>query len=286
MTDDAQHPVRRTIVVTGASDGIGAAAVRALAAEGRHDVVVVGRDPDRTHQVADAIGAPAYLADFTHLDQVRDLADRLNAAHPRIDVLVNNAGGLFPEHVVTADGLETTFQVDHLAPFLLTRLLLDRLLAAGGAVVTTSSAAHHRSSLTVDRAGVLGGPADTLRYVPFRAYGDAKLANILFTRELHRRYHREGLASAAVHPGGVATSFAGTSRDLFGWFYRSSLGKRVLRTPEDGARDLVRLAAGRPGVDWPSGQYWASGRIARVGRRADDPELARVLWEHSEQLVA
>ncbi|WP_136517918.1 SDR family NAD(P)-dependent oxidoreductase [Cellulomonas telluris] len=285
MTQDAQHPGRRTVVVTGASDGIGAAAAGALAARG-HDVVVVGRDPERTRRVADEVGGPAYLADFAHLDQVRDLADRLLAAHPRIDVLVNNAGGLFPERVLTEDGLETTFQVDHLAPFLLTRLLLDRLLSVGGAVVTTSSTAHKTSRLTVDEAAVLGGPADTRRYVPFRAYGDAKLANVLFTRELHRRYHGAGLASAAVHPGGVATSFAGTSTDLFGWFYRSSLGKRLLRTPEVGARDLVRLADGRPRVDWPSGQYWADGRIARVNRRADDPVLARVLWERSEHLVA
>ncbi|QGQ18220.1 SDR family NAD(P)-dependent oxidoreductase [Cellulomonas sp. JZ18] len=284
MTQDAQQPGRRTVVVTGASDGIGAAAARALAARG-HEVVVVGRNPQRTRRVADEVGGPAYLADFAHLDQVRDLAERLLAAHPRIDVLVNNAGGLFPERVVTDDGLETTFQVDHLAPFLLTRLLLDRLLAARGAVVTTSSGAHALSRLTAHQVGVLGGPADTRRYVPFRAYGDAKLANVLFTRELHRRYHRAGLASAAVHPGGVATSFAGTSRDLSGWFYRSSLGTRVLRTPEVGARDLVRLADGRPGVDWPSGQYWADGRIARVNRRADDPVLARVLWERSEHLV-
>lgn len=284
MTQDGR-PGRRTVVVTGASDGIGSAAVRALAARG-HDVVVVGRDPERTRRVADAAGAPAYLADFAELDQVRDLADRLLAAHPRIDVLVNNAGALFPEHRLTTDGVETTFQVDHLAPFLLTRLLLDRLLAVGGAVVTTSSGAHASSRLTVEDVAVLGGPADTRRYVPFGAYGDAKLANVLFTRELHRRYHHAGLASAAVHPGGVATSFAGTSPGLFGRFYRSPLAARLLRTPEEGARDLVRLADGRPGVDWPSGQYWADGRIARVNRRADDPALARALWERSERLVA
>lgn len=275
---------RRTVVVTGASDGIGAAAVRALAADG-HDVVVVGRDPERTQRVAQDAGADFLLADFTHLDQVRDLADRLLAARPRIDVLVNNAGGMFPDLVLTDDGLETTFQVDHLAPFLLTRLLLDRLLEAQGAVVTTSSAAHRPSRLTADDVRVLGGPEDDRRYVPFRAYADAKLANVLFTRELHRRFHGAGLSSAAVHPGGVATSFAGTSRDLFGWFYRSGLGKRLLRTPEQGAADLVRLSSTTPGVDWPSGQYWADGRLAPVNRRADDPTLARLLWERSEQLL-
>ncbi len=282
MTDDPHRP--RTVVVTGASDGIGAAAVRALADDG-HEVVVVGRDPGRTQRVADEAGASAHLADFTHLDEVRDLAATLLAEHPRIDALVNNAGGIFPELAWTDDGLETTFQVDHLAPFALTRLLLDRLVASGGAVVTTSSAAHRTSRLTVADAEVLGGPLDERRYVPFRAYADAKLANVLLTRELHRRYHRAGLASAAVHPGGVATSFAGTSRDLFGWFYRSALGQRVLRTPEQGAQDLVRLAGGRPGTDWPSGQYWAHGAIAPVNRRADDPALARALWERSEELL-
>jgi NAD(P)-dependent dehydrogenase (short-subunit alcohol dehydrogenase family) len=277
------HP--RTVVVTGASDGIGAAAARALAAAG-HEVVVVGRNAERTRRVADEAGATAHLADFTDLAQVRALADELLTAHPRIDALVNNAGGLFPELAWTHDDLETTFQVDHLAPFLLTHLLLDRLLASDGpAVVTTSSAAHRVSRLTTADALVLGGRQDERRYVPFRAYADAKLANLLFTRELHRRYHRAGLASAAVHPGGVATSFAGTSHDLFGWFYRSPLGQRVLRTPEQGAADLVRLAGGRPDVDWPSGQYWADGRIARVNHRGDDPTLARVLWERSEELL-
>lgn len=275
----------RTIVVTGASDGIGAAAARALAADG-HTVVVVGRSPERTRQVAAEVGGPAHVADFARLDEVRGLAADLLAVYERIDVLVNNAGGVFGERTVTPDGLEATFQVDHLAHFLLTNLLMDRLLASRATVLATSSVASRASRMTVEDARRAGEPAPEGRYSSLRAYADAKLANVLHVRELDRRYGDAGLATAAVHPGGVATSFAATSADLSGWFYRSRLGRRLMRTPEQGAATLVRLARTTPGVDWPTGGYWSDDRPARGNPRAHDPALARALWERSEQLVA
>ncbi|AUA16664.1 putative oxidoreductase YciK [Streptomyces malaysiensis subsp. malaysiensis] len=128
----------KTIVITGASDGIGAAAARQLHRSG-HRVVVVGRSSHKTRAVADEIGADSYVADFTRLDEVRALAARLDAAYPRIDVLANNAGGVFGDPARTPDGFEKTFQVNHLAPFLLTRLLMDKLLASGASVLQTSS---------------------------------------------------------------------------------------------------------------------------------------------------
>jgi len=270
----------RTIVITGASDGIGAAAARALAADG-HQVVVVGRDADRTRAVADEIGAEHHLADFARLDDVRALAAALAAAHRRIDVLANNAGGMNAHREVTADGHERTFQVNHLAPFLLTNLLMPTLLDSVASVVTTSSVAAARYGAGLD----LGDLDSEESYDASRAYGASKLANVLFTRELHRRYHGTGLASAAFHPGGVATSFASTSDDLWGAVYRSSLARRFMATPERGADTLVWLAEGTAGEDWVSGQYWVKRKIARTTPMADDPGLARGLWERSAAMV-
>ncbi|GHH00833.1 SDR family NAD(P)-dependent oxidoreductase [Comamonas sp. JC664] len=128
----------QTIVITGASDGIGAAAARELCAQG-HKVVVVGRSPAKTREVATALGADFFVADFARFSEVRELADALRTAYPRIDVLANNAGGVFSQRALTEDGHELTFQVNHLSPFLLTLSLLDTLTASKARVVQTSS---------------------------------------------------------------------------------------------------------------------------------------------------
>lgn len=269
---------RKTIVITGASDGIGAAAARELAAAG-HEVVVVGRDPDRTRAVAGDIDAEHHVADFTRLDDVRALADALAARHRRIDVLANNAGGFNDHRYVTADGHERTFQVNHLAPFLLTTLLMDTLIESVASVIATSSLAARRGR--VDLADLDGAHG----YSAQRAYGASKLENILFIRELHRRYHRRGISTAAFHPGGVATSFASDADHLWGRFYRSSLGRRAMIGPEQGADTLVWLAEGTAGEDWVSGQYWVKRRIARTNPLAADRDLARGLWEASAAMV-
>jgi NAD(P)-dependent dehydrogenase (short-subunit alcohol dehydrogenase family) len=268
----------KTIVITGASDGIGAAAARALAADG-HEVVVVGRDPAKTAAMADELGVERHVADYARLDDVRALAAALAAAHPRIDVLANNAGGIRGARQLTADGHEMAFQVNHLAPFLLTNLLMDTLLASSAAVITTSSMASRNARLDLDDLDMAAG------YAPFRAYGASKLANILFTRELHRRFHGRGLSSAAFHPGVVATSFGVTDGPAVTRFYGSWLARAVFASPAQGGSRLVRLAEGTPGVDWASGRYWVRGRIGRTSPQADDADAAHRLWEASAAMV-
>ncbi|KIH99366.1 hypothetical protein LP52_07620 [Streptomonospora alba] len=270
----------KTIVITGASDGIGAAAARRLHRDG-HRVVIVGRSPQKTRAVAREIGADHHLADFASLDEVRGLAAELNTAYPRIDVLANNAGGVFGDRTKTVDGFEKTFQINHLAPFLLTRLLMDTLIAGKATVVQTSSVGARMS-----------GPVDLddldqdRRFGAVRAYNAAKLENILFTRELHRRYHAQGVSTAAFHPGNVATSFATESDSILKYITGNRIGRSLLITPEKGADQLVWLAQGRPGIDWSSGAYYERRKPAkRVNPQALDADLARRLWDRSEELL-
>ena len=269
----------RTIVITGASDGIGAAAARRLAREGER-VVLVGRDPARTAAVAAELGAPHHLADFAELDQVRRLGAELREAYPRVDVLANNAGGIMGPRSVTLDGFERTLQVNHLAPFLLTHLLLPTLVASRASVIATSSVAARRwGRIDLDDLGHERG------YRPERAYGDAKLANVLHTVELQRRYGPEGLAAVAFHPGIVATSFAKETSSLMRFVYHTPLRRLVTITPEQGGGYLAALAAGTPGVDWEPGGYVEQGRAAVPPPQAADPGLARRLWDASATLV-
>jgi len=271
--------VSRTIVITGASDGIGAAAARQLHAAG-HDVVVVGRDRDKTERVADELGVTRFVADFADLAEVRELAAGLRNGVPRIDVLANNAGGVFGERRLTSDGHEITFQVNHLAPFLLTNLVLDRLIDGGASVIQTSSAAAQRfSRFDIDDLEAIRNHSAS------RAYGNAKLANVLFTRELDRRYAADGVSAAAFHPGVIASSFAASSRGLWRWMYTNPLTRRLLTPVEVGGARLAWLAAGEPGRDWQRGAYYARNRMATTHPLADDARIARELWERSAALV-
>jgi NAD(P)-dependent dehydrogenase (short-subunit alcohol dehydrogenase family) len=271
----------KTIVVTGASDGIGAAAARKLHADG-HRVIVVGRSPEKTAAVARELGADHFVADFAVLDHVRELAAGLDAAYPRIDVLCNNAGGVFGDRAKTVDGFEKTFQVNHLAPFLLTQLLLDKLIAAGASVIQTSSfAARMTGKIEMDD---LEHDRDFNANV---AYGTVKLENILFTKELHRRYHDQGISSAAFHPGVVATGFAAESHSWLRHMYTNPVGRLFMTSPEKGADQMVWLAEGRPGEDWESGTYYEKGKPAtRNNPQALDDGLAEWLWERSEELLS
>ncbi len=270
---------QRTIVITGASSGIGEAAARTLAQTG-DTIVVIGRSAQRTRAVADDLGADHFIADFSRLDQVAQLAAALKDKYPRIDVLANNAGGIMGGRELTGDGHEKTFQVNHLAPFLLTRLLEDTLLSSAAKVINTSSVAH-----------VAFGKLDiadlelSKKYSSNRAYGNAKLANILFTRELHRRFNAQGISSAAFHPGGVATNFSAGSKSSLRFLYGSGL-RSYLLTPAQGAQTLVWLAIGEPGQDWRSGEYFAKSKLAKTSRQAKDTSLARQLWDESEKMVA
>jgi NAD(P)-dependent dehydrogenase (short-subunit alcohol dehydrogenase family) len=266
----------RTIIITGASDGIGAAAARALTTAG-DTVVIVGRSPAKTAAVADELGVEHFVADFSRLDDVRSLAATLLERYPRIDVLANNAGGIMGERELTVDGHEKTLQVNHLAPFLLTSLLMERLVESRATVINTASVANKLfGDIDIDDLG------NEKRYTPNKAYGDGKLANILFTRELDRRYRARGLTTAAFHPGLVATSFASNTTSILRHVYGLVLS-RFLISPAKGADTLVWLAT--PGTAFTSGGYYTRRRIDRTNRQADDASLAEQLWNRSAALV-
>lgn len=269
----------RTIVITGASDGVGAAAAKRLSRSGE-DVVVVGRSPQKTAAVADALGADSFVADFADLAQVRDLAQRLLDAYPRIDVLANNAGGMMNTRETTVDGFEKTFQVNHLAPLLLTTLLLDRLVQCRASVLNTSSMANKFVRTGFDDLDAVQKQNGSV------AYSSSKLANILFTKELHRRYHGAGISTAAFHPGPVASNFsAEVDNPMFGVIYRSPLRHLALIGTEQGSDELVWLASATPGVDWRSGEYYYKHKVAKANKLADDAGMAERLWENSLELL-
>jgi NAD(P)-dependent dehydrogenase (short-subunit alcohol dehydrogenase family) len=264
-------------VITGASDGIGAEAVRMLSHHG-HYPIVIGRSTDKTRQVAQSVGAPWYVCDFSSLEQVEELARKLLDEIEHIDVLVNNAGGMFGRREITEDGHEKTFQVNHLAHFLLTRMLLDKLVASRASVINTSSIAHKLfADFSIDDLELENG------YSEKKAYGNAKLANILFTRELHERYHEKGLKAAAFHPGNVATNFAHDTTSVLKYIYHTPLKHLAgLISPEKGADTLVWLAEHE---HWDSGEYYVKRKKAKISRAAGDTDTARKLWELSESMT-
>lgn len=268
----------RTVVVTGASSGIGLAAAEEFARRGAR-VVLVGRDRGRLDAAVAAVRAVAavdaqpagYAADFASLGEVRALAGALREEYPTIDVLANNAGGVYPKRVVTRDGHELTIQANHLAPFLLTALLRDRL--AGGRMIATASDAHRAGRLDPDD---LEGAR--LRYQPFVAYGSSKQANILFAAEAARRWPE--IHSFSYHPGVVRTRF-GRDSGVVSMFYRMAPG---LLTPAKGADTLVWLATA-PLTDLVDGGYYVKRRRRRPNATAADPTIAAKLWEVSERAV-
>ena len=240
-------------------------------------MVLVGRSPEKTAAVtAELPGAIGLTADFARLDDVRRLAGQLRERLPRIDVLANNAGASFGHRALTPDGVERTLQVDHLAPYLLTRLLEEPLRAAHGRVVTTSSFAHwggaaRRGHLLESRG----------RYVATRAYARAKWCNVLFTRELARRWAPE-VTATCYDPGAVATSFGRASGGVTGLAFRTPL-TAFMRTPAQGADTLVWLATADDG--WRNGGYHHDRSRALSLPSTRDDVRARELWELSAQLV-
>lgn len=272
----------KTIVLTGASDGIGAAAARQLASSGNR-LIVVGRSTEKTRAVAADAGAEWFTADFARLDDVRALADKIADAvgDGGIDVLANNAGGIFGDRTPTVDGHEKTIQVNHLAPFLLTNLLLPQLLAAGGSVINTSSVGHRLfGHLDIDDLD------NARKFSANKAYGDAKLANVLFTKSLHTRFHADGLSSVAFHPGTVRTNFAADSSSLMRLVYQSFLGRFLLTGVEEGGSILRWFIEGTPDETWFSGAYYDERTLSnRVNPQVDDAALAEALWQKSAELV-
>jgi retinol dehydrogenase-12 len=274
----------KVVVLTGASAGIGAAAAVELARLGA-TVVPIGRDRKRLTDVTSTLrttnpsgtAAEPLTADFASLAEVRRLADDLLERHERIDVLINNAGLVAGKRSLTTDGHETTFAVNHLAPFLLTNLLLDRLRASAPArVVTTSSDAHRGGKIDLDD---LSGERS---WSSWSAYGNSKLANVLFTRALARRLQDDGVTANCLHPGVIRTRLGRhTAAPIrLGWRAASLFFK----SPARGAETIVYLASS-PEVAEVSGSYFVDSRRATPSARARDDHLAERLWEASERLV-
>ncbi|WP_062289392.1 SDR family NAD(P)-dependent oxidoreductase [Demequina phytophila] len=269
---------QRTILVTGASDGIGAATARALAERGDR-VLLTGRSPAKLAAVAASTGGEACPADFARLDDVRALAGWVRERTDRLDVLANNAGGIFAQRAVTVDGNERTLQVNHLAGFLLTNLLLDLVVAARGTVVNTASAA-------ADKYGRLDlMDLDSARsYKPTTAYGNAKFATMLFARSLHGRFGGDGVRAVAIYPGDVASNFAkDTGTTSMKLFYKGPLAL-FLKTPEDGAANLtwaMESTAARSGETYTERRALPRKRHPQM----DDAALADALWAESERRV-
>jgi NAD(P)-dependent dehydrogenase (short-subunit alcohol dehydrogenase family) len=264
------------VVLTGATRGIGRAAATELGRQGV-ELALVGRDPERVAAVATEAAAAGvtvheHVADLMLMSEVRRLADELCARYEHIDVLANNAGALFASRQETSEGLERTFALNHLAPFLLTNLLRGRL--AGARVVTTSSDAHRQGRLDLDDL------QSTRSYAGFRVYGTSKLCNIMFTRELARRAPE--LHANCFHPGTVRTGFGKNENSL--WRIGITLAGPFMRTPERGARSLVWLATSPEAADL-DGAYVEEEKVVRPSQQAEDETLARGLWERSAELV-
>jgi NAD(P)-dependent dehydrogenase (short-subunit alcohol dehydrogenase family) len=274
----------QTVLVTGGTGGIGKATAIGLAAMGAR-VGITGRDTARTRaaaaDVATASGNPAvdpFPADMSSQAEVRRLAGEVLAAYSRLDVLVNNVGGFWATRRITADGLEHTFAVNHLAPFLLTSLLLDRLTTSAPArIVTVSSGAHTTGTINFDD---LQGER---RYSGQQAYSQSKLANILFTYELARRLDGTGITATVLHPGVVRTGFG--AEDPPAWKAFLPLIRPFLKTPQKGAATSIYLASS-PEVAGITGTYFADRKPKTSSPSSYDTAAAGRLWQISLDLVA
>jgi NAD(P)-dependent dehydrogenase (short-subunit alcohol dehydrogenase family) len=281
------HPDRaeeRTAVITGATGGIGLEAAVMLARQGI-TLIIVGRNSERIEAAlaeirrrAAGASVSALKADLASQAEVRQLASDILAAAPRLDLLINNAGGVHARRTITPDGIEATFAVNHLAPYLLTRLLLDRMVASAPArIVTVASHAHFHGTLDLDDYGYASG------YRIIRAYTRSKLCNVLFSRELARRLEGSGVTSNAMHPGTIATDiWSGApawARPVL------AIAKRVMmEAPEAGGERITWLATS-PEVAGVTGRYFERNRDVPPSALAQDDALAGELWKLSARLV-
>ena len=274
----------KVVVVTGATAGIGKEAARGLAGMGAR-VVIVGRNPEKTEAVAEEIRGTAkgavdsVLADFASLDSVRQLAETLPDRYPRIDVLLSNAGVFRVRRTLTSDGLEETFAVNHLAAFLLTNLLLDRLKAsAPSRVVVVASAAHYGQTLDFDDL------QNQRSYKAMRVYGRSKLANVLFTYALAERLEGSGVTANCLHPGFVATSLGSGNRipvKPFMALFRLT-GRAI--SVEDGAGTPIYLASS-PDVEGVNGKYFDRRREKTTSPQSYNTDDQERLWNVSAEMA-
>ncbi len=274
----------KVVVITGATSGIGLVAAEVLAEMGAR-IVLVARDPSRAKEaleslldLAPQVTHTVHYADLSRIAEMKRVAGEIAAAEPRIDVLINNAGALFGTRQVTPDGLEKTFAVNHMAYFVVTLGLAERLQGTAGArVVNTSSDAHKRRRIDFDDL------QSAKRYRGFPVYGKSKLCNILFTRELARRWRGAGITANCLHPGFVATRFG----DGSGGFFERVVGvaKHFAITPAKGAETIVYLASSDT-VANVSGEYFYKCSEAEPSKEAQDDEAAKRLWDESVRLAS
>jgi NAD(P)-dependent dehydrogenase (short-subunit alcohol dehydrogenase family) len=274
----------KTVLITGATSGIGFEASLSLARRGAR-VVMVGRDGSRTASAEARVEAgsgskqvSSLLCDFSSQAAIRELAAAVRSACPRLDVLVNNAGGVNKARRLTANGIESTFAVNHLGPFLLTNLLLDLVVKSAPArIVTVASIGHRRGTIDFDDLGYERG------YSIMRAYTRSKLANVLFAAELARRLAGTGVTSNSIHPGSVDTNI---------WSGAPLWAKPIIRllfrpffiSAEQGASYVVDLVA-RPDLAEVTGRYWEESRMVDPAPAGRDEALARRLWDVSAAMV-
>jgi NAD(P)-dependent dehydrogenase (short-subunit alcohol dehydrogenase family) len=278
----------KTVVVTGGNSGIGFETAAALASMGAR-VLLTARNADKGRAAVAAIterlhgdaGVQLVVFDLADLASVRQGAAEILEQAPRLDVLVNNAGLVLTERAETVDGYEATFAINHLGPFLLTNLLLERLSGSTPArIVNVASTAHGAA-----RKGV---PFDDLqstgRYRGMRVYGESKLANMLFTLELARRFEGRGVTANSLHPGTVRTGYGGDGDARGVLAFGIKIASPFFLSPAKGARTSVYLASS-PEVEGVSGEYFVKCKPRKPRRWAQDPDAARRLWQVSEQLV-
>ena len=281
---DARPMTGKVVLVTGGTGGIGKATATGLAALGAR-VGITGRDLARAErgaaEIRTASGNPAvdaFAADMSSQAEIRRLAVAVLDAYPRLDVLVNNVGGFWAHRHQTVDGLEHTFAVNHLASFLLTNLLLDRLKASAPArVVTVSSHVQAEGRIDFDN---LQGACD---YSGQTAYSQSKLANVMFTNELARRLEGSGVTATCLHPGFVRTDFGAEDQ---AWFFSviSNVVRPFLKTPAQGARSSIHLASS-PDAEGVTGQFFVNGKPKAANKVAYDPAMLARLWQTSVGLV-
>lgn len=273
----------KTVVITGATSGIGQVAAEKLAAMGAR-LVLVARDKTRgeaqlarLRRLGPGANHAIHFADLSRLAEMKRVAVEIAAAEPRIDVLINNAGALFAARQVTSDGLELTFATNHLAYFVLTHGLRQPLRASAPArVVNVSSDAHKGKQLD------FGDLQSEKNFRGFQVYGQSKLCNILFTRELARRWAGSGVNANCLHPGFVATKFGDQSGGLLSWGVRAA--KMFAISPQKGAETIIYLASS-PEVADANGLYFYKRQPATPTKQAQDDASARRLWQESERLA-
>jgi NAD(P)-dependent dehydrogenase (short-subunit alcohol dehydrogenase family) len=273
----------KTVVITGATSGIGEVAADRLAQKGAR-IVFVARDRDRGQETLRHLRAIAghdnhavHYADLMVLSEQKRVAEEIAASEPRIDVLINNAGALFTSRQTTADGLEKTFALNHMSYFTVTNILLDKLKATPGArIVSTASDAHKGARLN------FADLQSAKSYSGFGVYGRSKLMNILFTRELARRPAGTGVTANCLHPGFVGTRFGDASGGVLSFLVK--IAKNFALTPEQGAQTIIYLASS-PEVDGKSGGYYVKSKLATPTKEAQNDADAKRLWDESARIA-